>query len=543
MNIVDTFVGIDVAFAKKKFLPISVCIWRNGILEPLPLRSTTLPLPPRGSGNAKILDNAIVKDFAESTARYLREVERTFSVTIRRIAIDAPSDPKTDGALRREAEKGLDKKKISCFTTPDSNEFCEIRAKAQAHLANGGEESRLPHANQLWMLVGFELFRRLRQEWECLEVFPQAIVSTLGANGIHKTKGDGLLKQLATAAVFTGWPKSPKESCLREIGYGLNHDNFDAYLAAWVASLEIEDREAIGHPPNDAIWIPRLTAKAHVGLVASSPAPARAHSVQVQSTELTGGRYLLFLDLLGFTDLVTHTSTKEIIQTINDALQPFLEWEKLNTYFKTIYFSDTFLFYQEPKGYHRRCFLDVYALAAMITSSLLAKGIPSRGAITFGEFEVEFDNSGRHQLYCGKALIEAYKAERKENWIGVTIQPSAWKPFEDSNQGTIKKFETEGVWRTRSDGVLLLNPLITLHDYYISDLLHEITVPYSEWDAPSFPNDLKAFWFIHDKAKEYEKLGDFSGRASTKYFSTIAFLRDVLGEEVYQWALKISPII
>lgn len=256
----------------------------------------------------------------------------------------------------------------------------------------------------------------------------------------------------------------------------------------------------------------------------------------------TGGRYLIFLDLLGFSDLVSNKSSNEILQIINDALEPFLEWEKLNTYFKTIYFSDTFIFYQEPKGYYRRCFLDAYALAAMITSSLLAKGIPLRGAITFGEFEVEFDDSGRHQLYFGKALIEAYKAEMKENWIGVTIQPSAWKPFEDSNQGTIKAFETEGVWRIRSDNVLLLNPFITLRGYYISDLLREITVPYYEWDAPNFPNDLKAFRFIHDKAKEFEKLGDFTGRASTKYFSTIAFLRDVLGDEVYQWVLKISRI-
>lgn len=258
----DAYAGIDIAFAKKKLLPISVCVWRDGVLEPLPLRSTTTPVPPQGSGNAKILDNSIVKDFVESTARYLRDVERAFGVTIRRIAIDAPSDPKTNGAARREAEKGLDRKKISCITTPDSTQFGEIRAKAEAHLAEGGEESRLPHANQLWMLVGFELFRRLRQEWECLEVFPQAIAATLGANGVHKTKGVGLLKQLSAAARFTGWPKAPDPTYLHQIGYGRPHDNLDAYMAAWVAGLEVEDREPIGVPPDDVIWVPRPAPQA-----------------------------------------------------------------------------------------------------------------------------------------------------------------------------------------------------------------------------------------------------------------------------------------
>jgi len=32
------------------------------------------------------------------------------------------------------------------------------------------------------MLVGFALFKRLRVEWECLEVYPQATMRMLGTN-------------------------------------------------------------------------------------------------------------------------------------------------------------------------------------------------------------------------------------------------------------------------------------------------------------------------------------------------------------------------
>lgn len=252
----EAFAGIDVAFAKKKILPISVCVWRDGSLEPLPLRSQARLVPPRGHGNAKTLDDKTVKDFAESTAQYVREVEKVFGVTIRRIAIDAPNEPKIDGSPRRKAEKGLDEMGIRCITTPDAHQFKDIRAKALAHIRKGGKESRLPHANQLWMLVGFELFRRLRQDWECLEVFPQAIAVTLGSAGIHKSKADGLLCQFSAAARCTGWPKKDSSSCLADIGYGSLHDRLDAYLAAWVASLKIEQRKAIGTPPDDVIWIP-----------------------------------------------------------------------------------------------------------------------------------------------------------------------------------------------------------------------------------------------------------------------------------------------
>jgi hypothetical protein len=118
----EAFAGIDVAFAKRKYLPISVCVWHNRKLMPLPLRAKQAPAPPRGHGNAKILDGETVREFAESTLLYLREVE-----------------------------KSLDRKGIRCITTPDTRQFKAIRTKAQAHLSGGGEESRLPHANQLWV--------------------------------------------------------------------------------------------------------------------------------------------------------------------------------------------------------------------------------------------------------------------------------------------------------------------------------------------------------------------------------------------------------
>lgn len=259
-----------------------------------------------------------------------------------------------------------------------------------------------------------------------------------------------------------------------------------------------------------------------------------------QHISLDQGRYLLFLDILGFSQLVETKRTEEIYAIIDNALKTFSRWEKLNGLFKTIYFSDTFIFYQEPKGYGNWAFLDVYAIGGMILSAVLAEGIPARGAISFGEFEVKFDATGRHQVYFGKALIEAYKAEQREKWIGITILPSAWHPYEAQKPGIIDVLASERVWSKRDDGVLLLNPFIKLLDWYSSALIGEVNKPYSKWDAPEFPNDIQGFKFIRDQAAAYAARNDFTSAVAIKYHTTERFLRSILGQQLYQWGINAS---
>lgn len=264
----EAYVGIDVAFAKMKRLPVVACTWRGDVLEPLPLRMASVK-PPAGQGNAWILRGTTADEFAQKTVEYLRAVESQYHVRIRRVAIDAPSDPRPAGSARRRAETELDRRRISCITTPDVAEFEAIRERALRHLAQGHPEANLPGANQLWMLIGFSLFRTLRAHWECLEVFPQAIASVLGVGSVHKSHADGLRAQLRSAAQHTGWPRElrtdqsePSVNCLAAIGFGSGHDRLDAYLAAWVASLEEAAREPFGEPPADVIWVPRLESAA-----------------------------------------------------------------------------------------------------------------------------------------------------------------------------------------------------------------------------------------------------------------------------------------
>jgi hypothetical protein len=254
----NAFVGIDVACSKKKRLPVNISFLESERLIPLPLRTLNTVLPPKSEGNVRTLDEDWLERFSTETACYLHKLEHYFHVCVKRIAIDAPSAPKSDGKDRRQAELALDARGISCFTTPSREEFVRIKKKVSDHLDRGGAEMSMPHANQLWMLLGFALFQHLRRDWEVIEVFPQATVTVLGVSASHKSNPYGLQSQLAAAASFTGWPDPINLLELRKTCYGKLDDCLDAYLAAWVASLDETYREPFGVLPDDVIWVPRI---------------------------------------------------------------------------------------------------------------------------------------------------------------------------------------------------------------------------------------------------------------------------------------------
>jgi hypothetical protein len=254
----DAFVGIDVAFAKCKPLPVSVCtMGRTSILDILPLR-VAFEKPPVGRGNVEALDDQTRRQFAVDVLAWLEKLERTRKLRIIRVAIDAPSDYCRDASRRRAAERAVDGRGISCFATPTEDKFREKVEQSRKFLTDGGKPSRLPNANQLWMLVGFELFRTLKQHYECIETYPQAIVHQLKCAGQHKSTVQGLESQVQEAAKVLGLSATDFRAQLLVMGFGSPHDRLDAFLSAWVASLDVKDRKAFGSPPYDVIWVPAV---------------------------------------------------------------------------------------------------------------------------------------------------------------------------------------------------------------------------------------------------------------------------------------------
>ena len=255
----DVFIGIDVACAKGKYCPISICIEKDGKLVPLHLAKEVIQ-PPRGLGNVATLEHINNTNYAAAIKAYILSICETHTLNPVRIAIDAPLRPRESHIDRRYAETELDKQKISCFTTPSKADFDTIITKGKMHLSNGGEASRLPHSMQIFMLAGFSIADALKDIAPCIEVFPHATAKLLGAAGKHKTKDDQAKIQLQAISQYTGWPSNESEwEEATSICKGPMHDKVDAYSAAWVASLHVNNRTALGKPElNDAIWLPNL---------------------------------------------------------------------------------------------------------------------------------------------------------------------------------------------------------------------------------------------------------------------------------------------
>jgi len=250
------YVGIDLAIAKSKYLPVCICVKQCNQLRPFFLRSSKYPKPPKGIGNVAALKQYNIEDFADRAVTYIEKISDIENLQIQCIAIDAPHSFKQSDSDRRNCEKAMDAKGISCFATPSLREFETIIETGKSHLENGGKASKLPNANRIWMLVGFKLFEKL-SNYNCIEVFPQAIVAYLNVSKIHKSKKKGLTIQLNAIAKYTKWPTGkPKVNELKKIGFGTNDDKLDAYMSAWIASLPDDKRTACGTPPHDAIWIP-----------------------------------------------------------------------------------------------------------------------------------------------------------------------------------------------------------------------------------------------------------------------------------------------
>jgi hypothetical protein len=256
----NAFVGIDVAFAKNTVLPVSVCVRpAEGRLDILPLR-VSFEKPPAGRGNVLALDEQVRRQFAEAVLAWIEKLERVKRLKVRRIAIDAPSDYCRDASGRRATERSLDESGISCFATPTEEEFeAKVRA-SRKFLADGGKPSRLPNANQLWMLVGFALFRTLRRRYECVETYPQAVVRQLQCASQHKSTEQGLQSQIGEAAKLLDVSPTDMRAKLLAMGFGSTHDRLDAFLSAWVASFEEGNRKAFGTPPDDVIWVPKAVS-------------------------------------------------------------------------------------------------------------------------------------------------------------------------------------------------------------------------------------------------------------------------------------------
>jgi len=137
-----------------------------------------------------------------------------------------------------------------------------------------------------------------------------------------------------------------------------------------------------------------------------------------------GNKYLLYIDILGFSELVeSELRTKELYSII----------DSLNVhnhgYFQTIVFSDTIVVYnKEPvKDKETAEYVVWYAteFAEDLHFRLIGKNIYFRAMLTYGEFE--HYHLSNIECYFGSSLVNAYNSEKNIPATGLFIDSKCQK--------------------------------------------------------------------------------------------------------------------
>jgi hypothetical protein len=161
-------------------------------------------------------------------------------------------------------------------------------------------------------------------------------------------------------------------------------------------------------------------------------------------SKITG--FFGFFDILGYAKMIELNDLDTIIQ-IYDSIFPHLDKsamafaglnnpQNFEQYFviKSLAFSDTFILYQDVTEIPDSIRLAV-ANNFILTSSYLLRlafdrGIPLRGAISFGNYFI------RESPICflGSPIVEAFVAEKKQEWSGAILCESAQKIIQNRSE-------------------------------------------------------------------------------------------------------------
>jgi hypothetical protein len=153
----------------------------------------------------------------------------------------------------------------------------------------------------------------------------------------------------------------------------------------------------------------------------------------------TDNRFVAFIDILGFKDLVMRSTHKAIYDMLNKISKEKKRLENLNTDIDllkligngeiyTVSFSDSIvLFSKNDDGENFRLFL---VAVRWLFATSIENNIPMKGGIAHGKISL----NKSEQIYFGQPIIDAYMIEEEVNYLGITAHNSIDKYIYDNSQ-------------------------------------------------------------------------------------------------------------
>ena len=148
---------------------------------------------------------------------------------------------------------------------------------------------------------------------------------------------------------------------------------------------------------------------------------------------LTCNRFVVYLDLMGFTDTVNRKTHKEIYEKflfINKLINLshfYLECsEEKNEWFYTSQFSDSIIIISSDDSSISLSLIAV--IMQQFIYELIMEGISLKGACAHGEITVDAEKS----IFFGQPIIDAYELEKDIHYYGIVCHNSFEKHIIDN---------------------------------------------------------------------------------------------------------------
>lgn len=136
-------------------------------------------------------------------------------------------------------------------------------------------------------------------------------------------------------------------------------------------------------------------------------------------------RFVGFIDIMGFKDMVARKSHEEIYKMMLKIvdLKNFstnVNWSKRDTQLvRSSMYSDSIMIYSKDASYESAdSFL---CTMSSIINALIVETVPFKGSIAFGKMTLDEENS----IFFGQPLIDAYLLQEELNFYGLIIHSTA----------------------------------------------------------------------------------------------------------------------
>ena len=145
--------------------------------------------------------------------------------------------------------------------------------------------------------------------------------------------------------------------------------------------------------------------------------------------QVTADRYVGFIDIMGFKNLVAHSIHEEIydmMQEIEHVIKSNenMTWGNEGKMLKSTFFSDSIVLYSKDGS---RASARAIGLAlSSLSSDLILRGVPHKGALAFGKMTLDYEKS----IFFGQPLIDAYLLQEELLMYGVVVHSSAERELE-----------------------------------------------------------------------------------------------------------------